>query len=664
MNKLKTYIVLILPVMFMLLFPSCNFLDTDDYYFNETLQVDSIFSNKRNLEKYVWGTAAFFPDEGRIFGNNYTPGPFATDEGFTLFGTGEFHGMAFVLDEVKANNLYGMDIWGGGYQIIRKANTILTRMDEAADMTASDKRDMLGYVYFMRAYAYYQLLMQYGPVVLLGDKILENNETPEYYNTYRSTYEECVEYICQELEKAAQFLPVEVALNFFGRPTKGAAYGLIARLRLQAASPLFNGQSAARIYFGNWTRTIDGKHYINQTYNEKKWAEAAFAAKRVMDMNIYALHTMERQSDTPPLPENVPSDPFPNGAGNIDPFRSYSYMFNGETLGSQNKEFVWGRMSPYVLAYTQHSFPVANMGGWNGMGVTQKIVDAHYMADGRDISNPSTEYPYSEDGFLGGGDRTFSGYILKGSVHKMYVNREMRFYANIGFSECFWTASTTSETARKNIVVTYYRDGNSGKESHQGNVNNYPITGYVLRKYIHPDDAWAGTAAARIDKPFPIIRYAEILLSYAEALNNLTTNHSITDTISGEQYTFTRDVEEIRSAFNQVRFRAGLPGITEAELASPETVQKLIERERMIEFLFENRRYFDVRRWGIYEETENEPIQGMDTDAYKDAFYNRVHLNHSKARNRIINKKLIFMPIHLDEIRKVPNLDQNPGWEN
>ncbi|HBX46979.1 RagB/SusD family nutrient uptake outer membrane protein [Limibacterium fermenti] len=664
MNNRIIYLTVLFLLAFFPLFQSCDFLDTDDYFFNETLQQDSIFSNKRNLEKYVWGTAAYFPDEGRIFGNNYTPGPFATDEGFTLFGTGEFHGMAFVLGEVKPNNLYGMDIWGGMYQIIRKSNTILARMDEAQDMTATDKRDLLGYVYFMRAYAYYHLLMQYGPAILLGDNVLENNEGPEYYNTHRATYDECIEYICGELEKAAQYLPVEVAINFFGRPTKGAAYGLISRLRLQAASPLYNGQSAARIYFGDWKRKTDGAQYISQTYDEKKWALAALAAKRVMDMGIYKLHTIEKQGDTPPLPANVPSAPFPDGAGGIDPFRSYSYMFNGESLGSQNKEFVWGRMSGNVLDYTRHSFPVAIMGGWNGMGVTQKVIDAYYMADGRDIGNSSLEYPYSEEGFMGGSDKTFSGYLLKNSINKMYVNREMRFYASIGFSECFWTASTTSETARKNIVVTYYKDGNGGKESNQGNVDNYPITGYVLRKYIHPDDAWAGEGAARIDKPFPIIRYAEILLSYAEALNNLTTSYTLTDTVSGNEYTFTRDVEEIRSAFNQVRFRAGLPGLTEAELASPETVQKLIERERMIEFLFENRRYYDVRRWGIYEETENEPFKGMDTDAGKESFYYRVHLNHSKARNRIVDKKLIFLPISLDEIRKVPDLDQNPGWED
>jgi hypothetical protein len=212
-------------------------------------------------------------------------------------------------------------------------------------------------------------------------------------------------------------------------------------------------------------------------------------------------------------------------------------------------------------------------------------------------------------------------------------------------------------------VVTYEFSGNGGKSAVTTDPDAYPITGYVLRKYIHPDDAWAGTGATRLEKPFPIIRYAEILLSYVEALNNLTTSYTLTGE-DGNQQTFSRNVDEIKFYFNQVRYRAGLPGLTDAEASDPATVQELIERERMIEFLHENRRYFDVRRWGIYEDTENELMMGMDTEADGDAFYNRVPLNHSKARNRIVDKKLVFMPIMLNELRKAPALDQNPGWSD
>jgi hypothetical protein len=244
----------------------------------------------------------------------------------------------------------------------------------------------------------------------------------------------------------------------------------------------------------------------------------------------------------------------------------------------------------------------------------------------------------------------------------MYVNREMRFYASIGFSERFWPCNSTSDNAYKNIQVSYEATGNSGKNISQS-TTNYAITGYVLTKFVHPDDAWAGAGAQRIQKSFPIIRYAEILLSYAEALNSLTQSHAFTDETTGETYTFSRDRNEIARAFNQVRYRAGLPGLTDEELDSPAKLQEALERERMIEFLFEDRRYFDVRRWGKYEETENELIMGMNVDVSGDGYYTVVPVNHAYARSRVIDRKLVLFPLELNEVRKSPSLDQNPGWQ-
>jgi hypothetical protein len=638
---------------------SCNFLDVDDY-FEQTLDYEAVFKSKRNVERYLWATANYFPDEGNL---NHSPGPFATDEGLCI--TNDFRGSNYVLGEISPTNTMGIGNWGTMYVIVRKANTIIARIDEAPDLTTLDKREILGYAYFMRAYAYYHLLMKYGPVVILGDDVLDNNEEPEYYDRSRATFDESVAYVCDELKRAADYLPVEVSLTNFGRPTQGAALGLLARVKLIHASPLYNGQAAARMYFSNWKRSTYGVNYVSQVYDESRWAEAAFAAKRVIDLNRYSLYIVPRMPDTPALPDNVPDAPFPDGAGDIDPLRSYSDMFSGEALAVRNTEFVWGRMSAQTTGFTRFAFPILPMGGWNCLGVTQKVVDAYRMADGRTIEDSSAEYPYSQEGFLGGSGKTFSGYRLLSTASNMYVNREMRFYASIGFSECFWPANSTSENARKNQTVTYYNmDGTAGKSNTNDNPLNYPITGYVLKKFVHPDDAWEGTNSQRIEKPFPIIRYAEILLSYVEALNNLTTTHSLTDELSGEPVTFSRDVEEIRKYFNMVRFRAGLPGLTDQELASPETVQALIERERMVEFLFEDRRYFDVRRWGIYETTEREPIMGMNTDAQRNGYYSVVPVNHSKARNRVVDRKLVLFPLDLNEVRKAPSLDQNPGWQN
>lgn len=644
---------------------SCNYLDVSDY-FADTLSYDSIFQNKINLQKYLWSTAAFFSDEGAIWGNAPVPGVVASDEAFVLWNTDEFLGTKFTQGEITPDNLGRFNIWPQMYKIIRKVNIIFSRIDECKDLTAMEEREILGYAHFMRGYAYYNLLQSFGPVVLVGDDPMDTNEEPEYYNRFRATFDESVDYICNELETAALYIPTQVTMSQFGRPTRGSAYGLIARLRLQQASPLFNGGSVARTTFGSWTRQTDGVHYVSQVYDEKRWAIAAHAAKRVMDMGLYELHTVKKDKSTPVLPKSVPDAPFPDGAGDIDPFHSYNDMFTGEALSEKNPEFVWGRMSGSVTGYTRHSFPVGRLNGWNGMALPQKVIDAYYMVDGRDIHDSSAEYPYSEEGFTNG-LATFSGYELRSNTYNMYVNREARFYACVGFSGCHWPCNSSGDTDKKNLQAYYWRgaSGNaaSGKDMTGDSPNNYPITGYVSKKYIHKDDAWQGADNSRLNKAFGIIRYAEILLSYVEALNNLTTTHTITfdDESTG---TYSRDPNEMVKYFNMIRFRAGLPGLTASGLPSKDDMFDLLVRERMIEFLHENRRFYDVRRWGIYLEVDKEPIVGMNTDAYQEEFFTRTMVNNPLSRNRVTDKKMVFLPISRSEMRKVPLMDQNPGWDN
>lgn len=648
---------------------SCDYLSIDDYV-DKDLAIDTIFTQKRYIEAYMWGAASYLPDEGALFGNPYTPGPMATDEAFCEFGTNEFQGMGYVLGERNESNLGSLNKWHTWYQVIRQCNTIFNRMDEARDWTISERQRIVSYTRFIRAYAYYLLLMNHGPVVLLGDEVVENNEDITYYDRPRDLYDDCVEYICTELEEAARGLPTSVqSIVEFGQPTKGAALGLVARLRLQHASDLYNGGNSARLYFGNWTRKTDGKHYIQQNYDPRRWAVAAAAAKRLIDLKdevgtkMYELHTVIKDNKTPELSQNT-SDPnytdnFPNGANGIDPYHSYSDMFTGETVMSVNKEFIWARNSSALTSYTRHSFPEAN-GGYNGLCVTQKIIDAYEMADGRSINDPSPEFPYSEIGFTTTRRELYTDYQLNAGVYNMYVNREARFYASIGFSECYWDMASTTDVMQKNLTVTYYSDSPNGKEL-VSNSANYPITGYVLRKYVHPIDAWAGEAARRLSKPYAMIRYAEILLSYAEALNQLGSESFDID-VDGVTQNFKRDVNEIKWAFNQVRYRAGLPGLSDADLSDANIVLEKIKRERMVEFLYENRRYFDVRRWGDYESSEGEAIMGMNAAAGKDAYYQRVVPGSSRIGRRIVDRKMIFVPIPEIEMKRLPSFDQNPGW--
>jgi len=646
---------------------SCKDYLNIDNYFDDEFNIDSVFTNARYMEAYMWGAAALFPDESHTIRSNYTPGPMATDEAFNgLTGGGTaniYYGMDFATGNISPDRLGGLDQWQTYYKIIRKCNSILQNLDQPKDLNSTDRFRIEGYTRFIRAYAYYNILVDYGPPILLGDEVVNTNESLEYYDRPRATYDEAMEYTCTEFEKAAQLLPADVSILDFGRPTKGAALALVARLRLIHASPLFNGGPVAASYFGNWTRKTDGVHYVNQEYDENRWAVAAAAAKRVMDLGKYKLYTAIADESTPALPAGVTSDPnfygtYPNGAAGIDPFKSYSDNFTGEAVAAINPELIWGRNTPYLNDnINKGAFP-PTLGGWGRFCVTQKVVDAYLMDDGRTINEAKSDGYYSETGFTTE-PRNFSGYPLNAGVYNMYAHREMRFYASVGFNEAVWLALSSSTL--NNYTAKYYYQDADGRGGVNATSPNYPITGYIIRKFTHPMDAFTGTGARFIPKAYPIIRYAEILLSYAEALNNLTGSHSVQ--LGDQQYTVTRDAEEIKNAFNLVRYRAGLPGLNASQLNDKAEVQKQIERERMVEFLWENRRFYDVRRWGIYEQTERESIRGMNPDgATKETYYQRVIPGTSSFLTRQVNKKLVWVPIPRDEMRRLPSLDQNPGY--
>lgn len=661
----------IIPIVLLsCLIGACDYLNVDEY-FEDTFSEDKIFDSQYNIERYFNGAVDMLPREGRIYYWCSLPGATGSDEAvscgtfFNGFLDVSFPGTELTTDKISYTSMSGwqwtFNVWPDCYKIIRKVNTILPRIDEVPDMNAFKKISLRAQARFLRAYAYYWILQNQGPMILVGNQIFNTNESPDYYRAERSTYDECVDYICSEFEAAAEGLDDEQPVDLFGRPTKGAALALVARLRLQAASPLFNGGSAARRYFGNFKRKSDGVHYVSQEYDERKWAVAAAAAKRVMDLGTYRLHTVPADEYTATLPANVPSAPFPAGAGGIDPFRSYSEMFTGETTNVLNKELIWGTTAN-ITDQMDVVFPIG-LGGTNAVSIPQRIIDAYRMADGRDINNASAAYPYENRPYdqtcITTADKQLSkDYILKGGTYKAYENREPRFYASIGFSGAYWTLESTTQEDMKHKIVKYHNGAANGKNATQ-RLGIYNLTGYTCRKYVHPRDARSGAGNPRtITKTFPLIRYAEILLSYAEALNNLTKDHEI----DGEIYS--RDTKAMADAFNQVRYRAGLPGAEAQDLETAEAFNKVIQRERMVEFLHENRRYYDICRWGIFEELEREPLTGLNVDANEwEGFYVPTIISHQSIRERSFKSKYMFMPLHRDELRKVPTLDQNPGWE-
>ena len=638
----------------------------------------------KNAEGYLWNTPTRFPDAGAIWGNSWNPGETASDEITVRWQTSEFWGAQFSIGKINSRNL-PRDLWYTMYVVVTRCNRMLENVGKVPDMTEADRRRYIGYVHFMRGYAYYHLLMNYGPLLIVGDEVLSTSESAEYYNRERSTYDESVDYICNEFKLATQGIygPTEQSISYSDRPTKGAALALIARLRLFQASPLFNGGDAARQCFSNWQRKSDGADYVNQTYDPDRWAIAAAAAKQVIDMDYYSLFTVMPDNQHPyPLADNVPTAPFPDGAGGIDPFHSFTDMFNGEGIISTNKEFIWAMSSVNVRDYTKHSFPVG-FGGWGGMSVPQRVVDCFLMMDGRDIHNASADYPYVADlSQTIGTNKVLGSYQLRGDVPKMYDNRSARFYASIGFPGRQWTMNSASSDASYINQQFWYShdDSKAGLAGAGSNVNDYNISGYTPVKYIHPDDSWAGGKGnvkgsfITSPKPFAIIRYAEVLLEYVEALNNVTGTVTVTTpdmTGTDVEVTVSRDVQEMAKYFNMIRYRVGLPGPALSDMNDANRFEQIIRNERQVELFNEGYRFFDTRRWGTFLTDDANMSNWRGLDVQKDrtdvsgnpGFWNIVTIDQQNIRDRVALPKMVFMPIRHDELLKVPAMDQNPGWD-
>jgi len=622
---------------------SCKkFLDVDPYI-NDMFNLDTVFSKKTFAERYLYTLYNNIPDEGQFITAAGVPWVGASDEAVWSWKRTDIPAPYYASGEYDPSFPY-YNYWRSLYQGIRSTNIFLARADEIKDMNQSEKQQLRAQARFLRGYFYYSLIMQYGPVVLLPEKPLEFDEQFEALLLPRNTYDECIAYVSAEMTAVAKELPLTQDPSWIGRPTKGAALAVRSRLLLQAASPLFNGNTA----YANFVNK-DGVSFINQVYSEEKWAQAAAAAKEVIDLGLYKLYTVAKNAKTAPIADNVSTQAFPNGAGDIDPFLSYRDLFTGGTLlSSMNPEAIFIRSKSDLNTSILFAMP-KNMAGWNGAGITQKQVDAYMMKDGRTIQQSSTQYPYQENGFSTTADAfTSSGTSL------MYINREPRFYASVGYNGSFWEGTSATLNPAKNFTVEYYFDGNEGRGS---DVANYPLSGYVIRKYIHPEDNNAyGGGSTRTRKTYMLFRLAEIYLNYVEAMNELSGAFTI------EGIPVSRDIAQMKTYFNQIRFRAGLPALTDQEVADANQLRAIIQRERQVELAFEGRRFFDTKRWKIAEVEENMPVIGMDimaSRANKQQYFTRTIV---KDAIRSFNPKQYLWPIPRTDIIKNKELIQNPGW--
>lgn len=653
---MKKIIISIFTAILCLAFGSCrDYINVDEYFYDQ-LSLDSAFSKKIYVEGWLANAFAHINDfveseqDEYRWGSDDIINPDAKDR-----QNGNYNASS-----VSNSLLYK------GYEAIRKASTFIDNVDRCPELTYSEIADMKSQARFLRGYAYWTIILRFGPMPLVPEHGLDVNLSYEELSLPRAPLDDMIDFIDQDLKLAALGLPLRRTVNNLGHPTKGAALTLRARVLLYAASPLMNGNTDLFNVKDN-----KGNQLIPQTYDEGKWAKAAMAAKEVIDLEQYSLNIinitdMTKSYERPPYNKLYSDKNYPDGWANVDPFASYKSVFDGSILGSKSSELIFTRTSKgrdLTNHWTMLSVP-RTLSGNNKIAASQKQVDAYYMDNGQTIQEAQGTGYYQTIGFTTSGNPENEGGapFVPANVSLMYTHREPRFYASIAFNGSIWECESANESKYRNQQIFYYKDENDGK---LGFKEELPLSGVGIKKYYNKEDAFT-QGGYKTDKTEQNMRYAEVLLIYAEALNELTSGevHTI-ETYNGEQKSIQRNPEEMRMAMKQIRMRAGMPDFSDEMYNDPKEFRIKLKRERQLELFAENgMRHIDLRRWKDAMEEENQQFMGCNINITNDEtkiqeFYIPTTVT---SVPKVFLQKMYLGPIPTSELKRNINMTQNPEW--
>lgn len=653
---MKKYIYIVMLSGVLLSLGACKkYLNTEHYFKEDRLSLDKVFANKNYSHQWLADVYTHLRGaNAEVASKGLTPFNFISDDMF--YGDRSNTYKTFKNGEYNEEAEQGT--WGSCYEGIRDASIFIHNIDRNQEMSKSEVADTKAQARFLRAYYYWLLLRKYGPIPLLPDE--GEDYTKEYKEIARprSSYDECVEFITAEFALAAKDLPVSNSNRDKGRASRGAALAARAKVYLFAASPLFNGNTEFAGLVDN-----EGNKLIPQEYKNEKWAKAAAAARDVINMNVYRLFTApfkaadqgpgQPKTIVPPHHPKYSNENFPQGWKNIDPFESYRQLFNGAISYSDNPELIFSRVTEQstegIDQMVLHQMPFS-MKGWNTHGITQKQADAYYMNDGSNISTLPRRQGYTTD--------ATSHLPLPANVSLQYAEREPRFYASVAYNGSIWENTSALRPDDRHIQIFYYRDHPNGKQA--SSPDFYIRTGLGIKKYYNPIDSYM-EGGFIVPKVEPAMRYADILLIYAEAMNELNGSYMVAS-YTGEPISVGRDVAEMSKYLSEVRIRAGLPDFGNEIYGNQELLRKAIKRERQVELFAEGQRYFDLRRWKDAPVEEASPVVGCNmnmTESQRDLFNTPVPI---PSMPTIFVDKMYLWPISHGELRKNRKLTQNPGW--
>lgn len=326
--------------------------------------------------------------------------------------------------------------------------------------------------------------------------------------------------------------------------------------------------------------------------NSELWQKVAKAAHEVIELNVYSL-------------PKISDDPLYNREGGNDVLSSPQLIFERRTSTSTSNSF---EIQNLPINFIETEGAVATN---SGNIPTQNLVDAYEMKTGIPFNWDSPEH-VANIYYDANGNET----------------RDPRLYLNV---------LCNGSVFMKSKIETF-----------EGGKHGFPqegasMTGYYLRKLLN--ESVTLTTVNPIKKPhhYPGYRYAEVLLSYAEAMNEW----------KGPEYTDSEHPLSAISALNQVRISADMPEVT---TTNQEEFRKKVRNERRIELAFEDHRFWDIRRWKTGNLVEH--IYGIRIENNNGSYSYKKEL----VQKRIWKDKMYLYPIPQNETYVNSNLKQNPGW--
>lgn len=340
----------------------------------------------------------------------------------------------------------------------------------------------------------------------------------------------------------------------------------------------------AALTLKGWCELFEASAFRNPTNDLSKWAKAAATNKQVIDLDIYSLFP---DYQTMFYEENN---------NNVEEIFSRQYV-GGTALGGSRE----GLTAPHNVAGESKSF--------GGVRPTQDLVQEYFMANGLPITDPASGY----------------------DPQHPYENREKRFYQSICYDGAQWLG----------VTMVYKVGSGSQNEFDPGDSRGGSNTGYDLVKGMDPKYAVHGdNKISSASQKF--FRYAEVLLSYAEAQNEAVGPDA-----------------SVYDAVNEVRRRSDLPNLTPG--MDQEKMRKAIRQERRVELAFEQKRLMDLIRWKIAEVNLNRNLLGMRIDNVGGNWVYSVVPAAGGQRKFDANKNYV-LPIPQSARDKNSELIQNPNY--